>query len=289
MPEITVASTTDAQNEIDLAAGALAETQKEEVIEGEEQKESSESEQGEKEPWQNKRIAKLTAEKKQTQKQLNEVLARLDAIEKGSPLKAEVKAPVAEVKDVPKPKPEQFASYEEFTEALAGWKLEEKLGKIRKDDDDARTAKTQQDAANAVIQKYNERLTDAKERYDDFDDVVGKTTQVPEGAVRAIIQLENGPDVAYYLGQHPEICKKLMGMDQIAAIAEVGKISQALVPNEEVEEEAPHPAQRIMTRAKEPIRPVGASSTKSSVPIDEMPYNEYRRIRDKQEKDRYRR
>ena len=56
---------------------------------------------------------------------------------------------------------------------------------------------------------------------------------------------------------------------------------------EEVEEEPMRPIRK--TSAPPPIRPVGGSATRSTVPIDELDYQSFRKIRDQQEKAHYHR
>jgi hypothetical protein len=294
MPEITVASTTDDQANINAAAGVLEEP-KTETPEGEEPEEKSEAQPEKRDDgdWQTKRIKKLSAEKNEQKKELESLKQRLLAVEQGGkPQPVEEKPANQEVKTAPKPTVDQFSTYEDYTEALADWKVDEKLRKIEAE----KVAKSAQDAAqkaqSTAIDKWNESIEEAKERYDDFEDVVGKSSLIPNEVAVAITRMKNGTDVAYYLGKHPEVCKKLMKMgnegDLLTALTEIGGIARDLTPTEEGEEEG-EVVPKVTTKAKTPPRPVAGSSTRSSVPIDELDYAAYRKIRDKQEKERYRR
>jgi len=296
MPEITVASTTDAQTAIDHAAGVTAEDEKPEVPEGEEPetKPDSESEEPEK-PSKSavqKRIDKLTREKHEARAEAEDLKKKLLEAQRGGKPQPEEKPKTEEVKAAAKPKPDDFPTYEDFVEALADWKADQKLHKIEAEKAENAAKQAQKSAADAATDKWNAQIDEAKERYDDFEDVVGKSSLIPDQVAFAITRMENGTDVAYYLGKHPEVCKKLMKMgndgDLLLAIAEAGKISGDLMPTEEREEDG-ETVPKVTTRAKTPPRPVAGSSTRSTVPVDELPYNEYRRIRDKQEKERYRR
>ncbi len=302
MPELTVASTSDTQEQINAAAGILEEpiTEKE-TPEGEEPEtdkpasEAADEPEGRKETKSavQKRIDKLTRDKYENKKEIEDLKQRLLAIEQGGKPQpgTEVKPTTEEIKA--KPVPDQFPTYEDYSEALADWKYEDRRRKEKAADAEASAKNAQAQAAQAVINAYNERVTEAMERYDDFEDVVGRSTPIPDAAVHAIVKLENGPDVAYYLGKNPKICKKMMDFanegDILSALIEVGKISQALLPTEESEEEGGDPVPKVTTKAKIPPRHVSGSSTRSTIPIDELPYPEFRKLRDKQEKDRYRR
>lgn len=293
MPEITVASTTDAQENINAAAGVM-EAPKEETIEGEEPDEKPEpAEKRDDSDWQTKRIKKITAEKNEARREATELKRQLlEAQQGGKPQPVEEKPKTEEVKASPKPVQENYSTWEEFSEALTDWKVEEKLRKIEAEKSAQAVKDAQAKAQSTAIDKWNESIEEAKERYDDFEDVVGKSSLIPNEVAVAITRMKNGTDVAYYLGKHPEVCKKLMKMgnegDILSALTEVGGISRELMPTEEGEEEG-EVVPKVTTRAKTPPRPVAGSSTRSSVPVDELPYADYRKIRDKQEKERYRR
>lgn len=293
MPEITVASTTDEQKNIDAAAGVIEEPKV--VPEGEEPETEPASEAAEHKESKSavqKRIDKLTREKYEYKNKFETLEQRLAALEQG---KTQVKEETAKEEKVtepddPEPEEESFDDYKKFVKALSAWQYRQERKAEQAKEAENRAKQSEQQKVQAVYDKYNERVTEAQERYDDFDDVVGKSTPIPQSVVLAIIEMDNGPDVAYYLGKHPEICKKLVGMGQLSAVAEVGRISANLTPTEEVEEGNERiTVPKVPTRAKEPIRPVSGSSTKSSIPLDELPYAEYARIRAKQEKERYRR
>lgn len=65
-----------------------------------------------------------------------------------------------------------------------------------------------------VMDSWNERRTAALTKYPDFADVV-ETDAVPINEVMAsmIMQHEQGPEIAYYLGQHPEEAARIAGMN----------------------------------------------------------------------------
>ena len=299
MPEITVASTTDAQTAINAAAGVVDDEAKVETPEGEEAEEKQESKPEKQDTggddWQLKRIKKLSAEKNEQKKELEALKQRLLAVEQGGkPQPKAEEQPKAEAKTeaTPKPTVDQFQTYEEFTEALADWKLDQKLQKIEAQKQEQAQKDAQAAANKTAVEKWNEQIEDAKERYDDFEDVVGRSSLIPNEVAVAITRMRNGADVAYFLGKHPETCKKLMKMgnegDLLSAIAEVGGISRELLPTEE-DEETGEQVPKVTTKAKVPVRPVAGSSTRSTIPLDELPYADYRKLRDKQEKERYRR
>jgi hypothetical protein len=308
MSEITVASTTDAQNAIDQAAGLQVKEAEVQPKEGEEP-EQLEAEQAEKKPKSafQKRIDKLVRERGEATKEVEELKARLLKLEQGTNgHKAEEPPKKEEQSAVPQtpPKPEQkdFQTYEEWIEALSDWKVDRKLEAQRaatKAEQDKQAAETAQKQA---LSAYEERLNEARERYEDFDDVAFRKIDLYEGVAAIIRDHPNGADLQYYLGRNPKVAKELMEVPVHVAMARAGAIAEQLGRTEEQEptseriekeaaEEKPNAftPRRAQSAAPAPIRPVGGSATKSSVPIDELPYGEFRKLRDQQEKARYRR
>jgi hypothetical protein len=295
MSEMTVASTTDTQDEINLAAGAV--TAKPEVVEAKEgeepeQEQGSEPEKHGKSGYQ-KRIDKLTREKYETRQALEKLQEEVEALKSGKP-KEEVKQPDVETKSDDRPKPEdlddkgnpKYATYEDFVEALTDWKTDKNLQKRQQEAERTKAEQAETAKLEAMWNAHQERLKEAYERYDDFEEMAERVSKTPIDAAisNAIIELENGPDVLYHLAKNPKLVTSLSKMSDTRAVAEIGRISAML--EEPEQEEAAIPVKRA---GPAPIRPVGGNATKSSLPLDELDYQTYRRVRDQQEKQRYRR
>lgn len=309
MAELTVASTTDTQQEINQAAGAVVKEEPEARPEPEEAPtpdvQVSESEPGQK-PGKSKsayqrRIDKLTRE-------VAELKAK-QAPQPAAELEAEPEpAPQTLGRAKPTPTPDKYETYEDYIEDLTDWKAEQR--ELQRAEQEQAAAQQQQ--LRAVIDNWNEQADAAREQYDDFDETLSNQVPIYAGVQMALMELENGAEVAYYLGKHRDVAAKLMEMSPERAIAEVGKLA-ANLGEVEVESEEPSsssdegpqggsqgggpaatdraapPPRRAVSNAPAPIKPVGGSATRSSVPLDELPYSEYRRIRDQQQKNRYRR
>jgi hypothetical protein len=98
---------------------------------------------------------------------------------------------------------------------------------------DQDTAKQEPDSAAA----YQERMTAFVAQHTDADEVIGRIRmreEVGDAVGRAILEDENGPALAYYLGQHPELWETLSNMEPEAAVdhiaAEVTPKAAALSP-----------------------------------------------------------
>ena len=94
-----------------------------------------------------------------------------------------------------------------------------------------------------------------------------------------MVELDNGPDVAYYLAQHPDEAEKLMDLSPVRTIAAITKIADKIAG------ESAKPAPKAKVEPPTPITPVGASATRGNIPLDELPMREYIKIRNRQERE----
>ena len=79
------------------------------------------------------------------------------------------------------------------------------------------------------IQRYGKQVEQAKEKYRDWEHVVGQADIfIGQEAQVALLESDNATDAVYYLATHPEIAKKLGRMAPASAISEVARISAML-------------------------------------------------------------
>lgn len=97
---------------------------------------------------------------------------------------------------------------------------------------DATRAATPQEARAQLernIQRYGRQVEQAKEKYRDWEHVVGQADIfIGQEAQVALLESDNATDAVYYLATHPEIAKKLGRMAPASAISEVARISAML-------------------------------------------------------------
>lgn len=216
--------------------------------------------------WQ-KRIDKLTARNYELEKELQEARVKKDP-------------PAAAPEPPGKPQLETYKTREEWEEAVMDWKIEQRVAKEREEsvqaEENARTAE--------IFQAHNQRISEARGKYDDFEEVV-KSAKVDfsRDAGLAIFELENGPDVMYHLATHQDELKELAKMSPIRQIAKLGVISQSLSGS------GSPSAVKPATKVPPPIEPVGASGATSTVDPDSLSTDEYVRMRNKEERDRRKR
>ncbi len=280
MPEIT-------QEELNPAAGRVEEPAEkpaasEAAAEGNEQEQQNKGKGG----FQ-KRIDRLTRrnyEQDQRIERLLESQEQLIGRLAGKSAAAEVKAPVDQ-----KPSPDQFKTYEEYVEALAEFKADQKIEAKLASHRETEEKNTEDEQLKKTFALYNQRVSEAQSRYDDFDEVVGRRDiQIPQAVQMAVIELDNGPDVAYYLGQHPEICQELCQKRPMAAVAMLGRLAATLEVEAEDENQnesepgekpAPKPA---VSSTPAPIRPLRKPAPASTGLNDDLSVDEWLRRRNAQ-------
>jgi len=226
-----------------------------------------------KKPGIQKRIGDLTREKYELKAKFEAAEAERQRLadELAGRSKPKVEEPTG------KPTPDKFATYEEFTEALTDWKLEQK--EKAKAESDAKAS--EESRMKETFDTYNQNVEKFTAENPDFEEVVGNSKVSVPDAVRVAIVDSGDPAIAYYLAKNPEVCEKLSKMTQARAVLEVGKIIAKLDTTEKSPEKPSSPEKKAVSRAPEPIAPVAGGSTKSAVPLDELPYREYKKARER--------
>jgi len=138
------------------------------------------------------------------------------------------------------PSPDQFqspADYAEFIRAEA-----DKLVQQRE------AAKQQ----SQVLESYQEREEQARDKYDDFEQVAyNPNLPITNVMAETIQHSEIGPDLAYYLGSNPKDAERISRLSPYLQAKEIGKIEAKLADN---------PPVKKTTSAPAPISPVKARS-----------------------------
>lgn len=183
-----------------------------------------------------KRIDRLTREKYRLQ-------AELAAARRQAPQPEAQPKPAASGE----PKADQFKSYEEYLEARAEWKaeqrVEKRLGELRE--------KAQRQAGQAEQEKlqtqWEKRVSEALTTYDDFEEVaLSPEVPISEPMMAAILRSPKGADVAYHLGKHLDLAAEIAGLDPISAAIRIGELAASISK----------PTPKKTTGAPPPINPV---------------------------------
>ena len=139
-------------------------------------------------------------------------------------------------------KADDFADAQTYADALAERKAQELLA--RRDAEAERAA---------TLDAYHDREEEARNKYDDFEQVAyNPKLPVTETMAQTIQATENGPDVIYYLGSNPKEAERIARLSPLLQAREIGKIEAKLGDNP--------PAKKTST-APAPIAPVTARTS----------------------------
>jgi hypothetical protein len=117
-----------------------------------------------------------------------------------------------------KPTPAQYTTIEEYTEAIADWKFDQRLAQ-----QNANTARQQ------AIKSYGEKVAAFQVNNPDFQTVVNnlikdyQNENVPE-LMQYVNESDVGAEITYYIAKNPHIMEKIIEMPSHRRYAELGKL-----------------------------------------------------------------
>ncbi len=194
-------------------------------------------------------------------------------------LEEELKKAKAAVPPKDKPKLTDFDSEEEFMEALADWKVEQKLREKEEKTEKETREVTEKQAVDEEYDALDARMEKGRGKYEDFNKVVlDENLRLSESMVEAILFSDNAEDILYYLGKHPEESAKIADLPPMKAASELGKI-EAKLTEKSAEPSPPEPPKKKVTQAPEPITPVKTTGAIEKDPA-RMTQREYRAWRE---------
>ncbi len=139
---------------------------------------------------------------------------------------------------------DDFDSTEAYAEALALQKAEVLLAQREAEREQAE-----------IDEAFESRSEAARDKYDDYDQVVGNPKlKVTEAMFMAIKASDISGDVAYHLGSNPKEAERISRLNPLMQVKEIGKLEASLA--------ASPPVKRTST-APSPITPVTARTTGS--------------------------
>lgn len=164
------------------------------------------------------------------------------------------------------PKLEDYDDIDKYADAKSAYAL--------KQADNERTTRQRSDAHQREVETltsgWETKADRAHEKYDDFQAIVGDL-QPTTPWTAAIMEAENGEDVAYHLGKNIEEAKRIMSLNPRSQIMAIGMLSAKLA--------ADPPKPKTPSNAPAPIKPVGGSSVTSKSPdqMSDAEFNKWRR------------
>lgn len=223
-----------------------------------------------------KRIDRLTREN-------HELAARLAALEKGDEKEAPAKASTDAANDDPKPKSEDFDSFDEFTEAMTDWKIRQREQARAAEETAAKAKAEAENQRKAIGQSYVEQEKAVKAKYADFDEVMEAAEEVEAPQYLLDLLLQAGPEVAYHLAKDLDNAARIAKLGPTAAAREIGKIEATIVDSSDKEPTPKTQPTKKTTSAPKPARSLtGSSAQPKGIDDPNTPYDEWEKARNRQ-------
>ena len=174
-----------------------------------------------------------------------------------------------------KPSRSQFVSDDDYIEALTDWKADSAVAKREQQQREAQMMAEQADVAS----QWDKRQQTAIESIKDYAEVIGASDiHIPTYVHQAMLESEQGPEIAYYLALHPEEAKRIAAMKPLAAIRRITDLERDLAGLDiDAAPKKPVSESPKKSRAPEPITPVRGIAAANTGPTTD--YAEYRRRR----------
>ena len=163
------------------------------------------------------------------------------------------KAPV----DESAPKLESFNTIDEFVAARDKYASEKAI----KEHEAKQRTTMQQQMQERIAAEWDDKVSKGEDKYEDFEEKVGKLDpRIPMNI--AIMQAENGHDIAHYLGTNLKEAERIIKLDPISQIREIGRLEVKLL----AEPEKP----KTPSKAPAPTTPLsGTAPVASDVPSEQ--------------------
>ena len=170
----------------------------------------------------------------------------------------ELEAKANPVKSEGAPRLEDFSDIQEYAKAFAEHEKQQTFKELST----RHQQQTQAQERAKLIAGWEQKASSAK--YDDFDEVVGDLQPTTPWAV-AVMEADNGDEIAYYLGTHLDEAKAIAQLSPIGQARAIGKLEAKLA--------AEPPKPKPTSQAPAPISPVSGTS---SGPAEKPPASDFK-------------
>lgn len=211
-----------------------------------------------------KRKEEAEAKAEAATREAAELRARVEALEASKSV---------QIEQSDKPQRHQFATDEEFIEAVADWRADQRIAERERQKQEAQLKAE----AEAIDTAFITKVKKAAAEIEDFEEVVSAATvNIPDFLVMAIKESDSGPLLTYYLAKNQDEARRIAAMRPIQAIKALDKIERDLMADEP--ESKPEVSTPKTKRAPDPITPVRGASTPNPGPAKSFDEYKARRI-----------
>ena len=191
---------------------------------------------------------RVAREQRKYERRIGQIEAKLNA------------PPVQETPRPVEPKLEQFKDWDAYNEAKIEFKVQQELVKLESSRAVHQASQTRAQREAELAREHGARVDAAKDRYEDFDDVVEPilSLNVPSYIVDLVGESEKSADLLYKLGENPKEFLRISRLPAVAAARELAKLELSIAEPAPKVSSAPAPVPAV----------VGKTSSASTLPSD---------------------
>lgn len=172
--------------------------------------------------------------------------------------------------DASAPRLENFKDIEEYADAKAKHAADSAL----KDHTTKQQQESQKQAQAKLNEAWSEKVENSSDKYEDWDEVVGELKPTTPWAM-AIMEAENGADIAYHLGKNLKEAQRIAALPPVSQIREIGRLEAKLL--------AAPPQEKTPSKAPAPVKPLtGTTPAESPNLADTSDIGKWMKNRNKQ-------
>jgi hypothetical protein len=184
------------------------------------------------------RINKVTADKYGEKRRADALQERLEALEAQQPVVTQTTSvePTLESCD---------HDEEKFYTALMDYKLDKRMAQLQAQQGQS----TEQARVTAINKSFDAQVAAIVETKPDYQEVIANVPTLPNETLQTVMSMDNGADIAYYLGKHLDVADEIASASPIMAAMRLGEIRAQLANGK------PKPKH---SAAPDPIDPISA-------------------------------
>lgn len=173
-----------------------------------------------------------------------------------------------------RPNPDNFETEEDYQDALAEWRVDQKLAaREQKAKSEKLTSEFQ-----ARVQTHREKAAEFAKQHADFEEVIEAVGDLPLSPVIQSAILENGPEFQYELAKNPEELERINELSAFEAARALGRIEERIA----AKAAKPKEDKKIQSKAPQPINPTrsgAGTGAHKSVYDDTLSFKDYEKLR----------
>lgn len=194
------------------------------------------------------RINKVTADKYRESR-------RADTLEaKNAELEAKLAANVPQAREPQASDPDIDYDEDKLLQAKINYGVKQAVAETNRDTQQKDIEQKSEQVKSDLTRKFTENSAKFAVNKPDFNDVLGRVPTLQPSVLDAVMERDNGPELAYFLGSHLDIADQIIGMNPVAAGIKIGEISRKLS----------EPKQIKPSGAPDPIDPIKGGGNTSS-------------------------